>query len=318
MRLLVIGGTVFVGRAVVEAALARGHEVTIFHRGQHGAELFGDAVERIRGDRDRDLDRLGGREWDAVVDTCGFRPEQLEASGEALADAVDTYVFVSTAGVYRDWPDRPIPDEGAPLHDSDVQAYSELKAASERAIEAVLPGRVLHARPGTIVGPYENIGRLPWWLRRMAAGGRVVAPGPPEATTQLIDVRDLAEFLLDGAEQRLAGPFNLVSRPGAIGWGEFLETCREVAGPEAELVWTDPEVIMERVEAPWSALPLWPLPGAAGLFDIGVDKAGLQLRPLRDTVQDTWAWLQEGDLDSWRSEVRATGLDPALERELLE
>src|SRR3954447_13305595 len=159
MRLLVIGGTVFVGRAVVEAALARGDEVTVFHRGEHGRELFPEA-ERILGDRETDLERLRGREWDAVVDTCGFRPEIVGASARALSDAVSRYVFISTAGVYRDWPEQAIADEDAPLHTGADDDYSMLKAACERELEAVLAGRGAQVRPGMISSPPANTSRL--------------------------------------------------------------------------------------------------------------------------------------------------------------
>jgi 2'-hydroxyisoflavone reductase len=322
MRLLVIGGTVFVGRAVVEAALARGDEVTVFHRGRHGRGAFADA-ETILGDRTTDLDRLAGREWDVVVDTCGFRPEHVRASGRALAGAVDRYVFVSTAGVYRDWPLRPVPDEDAPLHTGEDDDYSVLKAACERALEAELPGRVVHARPGSIVGPHENIGRLPWWLDRMARGGRVLAPGPPDAPMQLVDARDLAAFLLGDAAP---GGYSVISPPGAFAWGEFLQTARDVAGRDAELVWTAPERVMAEVtsQETWTTLPMWPAPwpDMPAVYGVGVARAieaGLRIRPLRDTIADTWAWLSgpEGELSPWRSEVRATGLDPERERALL-
>ena len=322
MRLLVIGGTVFVGRAVVEAALARGDHVTIFHRGRHGRGRFDGRADVVLGDRVTDLDRLAGRRWDAVVDTCGFDPAHVAASASRLAGAVDQYVFVSTAGVYRDWPMRPVPDEGAPLHEGDEDDYSVAKAACERAIDAAMPGRAAHVRAGVIVGPYENIGRLPWWLRRMARGGPTLAPAPPEAPVQHIDVRDLADFILRLARERVAGPFNAVSRPGEWSWGELLEACRAATGARAELVWTDPARVAAAVEDAWSELPLWPIPGAAGLYAVGAERArsaGLRIRPIAETVTDTWRWLSgpDGALDDWRSEVRATGLDAQRERALL-
>ena len=315
MKLLVIGGTVFVGRATVEAALARGDEVTIFHRGQHGAELFGE-VERIVGDRRTDLDKLAGRQWDTVVDTCGFEPQDVAASAQALD--VGLYVFVSTAGVYRDWPALPIASEEAPLHQTG-DGYSELKAACERAAEAALPGRVACVRPGVIVGPHENIGRLPWWLQRMERGGRVLAPGPAEAPMQLIDARDLADFMLG-----LSGPgaYNAISPPGAFTWSELLRTARDVVNPEAELVWADGHAVATALDDPWSQLPMWPAPvaGLGSVYGVASDRAeaaGLRTRPLQETITDTWAWLSDGGtLDEWRSELRAVGLDPERERAL--
>src|SRR3954469_6597577 len=229
MRVLTIGGTVFVGRAVVEAALARGADVTVFHRGRHRRDLF-DHVEHVLGDRRTDLDPAAGRAGGGVGDTCGFEPADVAASAGALGGRCERYVFVSTAGVYRDWPQRPVPDERAPVHRSG-DGYSELKAACERAAEAAMPGRVVQVRPGMIVGPHENIGRLPWWLRRMARGGRVLAPGPRDSPIQLVDARDLAAFCLDAAP----GAWNAISAPGAFTWGGFLETARDVAGaPDAE------------------------------------------------------------------------------------
>lgn len=315
MRLLIIGGTVFVGRAVAEAALARGDEVTVFHRGLHGAGVLGEAVETVHGDRTTDdLERLRGRRFDVVVDTCGFEPADVARSVATLS--FGRYVFVSTAGVYADWPVRPVPDESAPLHRSG-DGYSELKAACERE----LPPDAAIVRPGTIVGPHENIGRLPYWLERMARGGDVLAPGTPEPGIQLIDVRDLAEFCLDCEP----GAWNTISRPGAWSWGTFLQTAREVAGaPRTRLRWTDASRVLAAVPEPWGVLPLWPAPldDMRAVFEVGVERAlaaGLVIRPLEDTMADTWAWLQEagGDLGDWRREVQVTGLDPHAEAALL-
>lgn len=313
MRLLVIGGTVFVGRAVVREALDRGHSVTIFHRGEHGADLFEGEVSRIRGDRRQGMRELRGRSFDAVIDTCLFSPNH--------AAPVETghYVFVSTAGVYRDWPAREVNELSAVRTDGDD--YSSLKAACERRLEELYPGRVLHARSGVVVGPHENVGRLPWWLRRMQRGGEVLVPGSPQAPIQLIDVRDLAAFLVMAAERRLAGPYNLVAPPGYAAWGEMIALARRAANPEAKIVWVDRAWIRDRLHDPWDQLPLWPDPALPGLFMIDPSRAisdGLSLRGLGDTVADTWAWLADGGrLDSWRKEVRPSGLDPALEERLL-
>jgi 2'-hydroxyisoflavone reductase len=315
MRLLVIGGTVFVGRAVVEEALGRGADVTVFHRGRNGAELWAGEVEHVLGDRRTDLGRVSGRSWDLVVDTCGFHPADI-----APLDT-ERYVFVSTAGVYRDWADRPVPGEHAPLHGAGA-GYSELTAACERAAEAAMPGRVVHLRPGIILGPHENIGRGPWWLERMARGGRVLAPGPAGAPIQWIDARDLAAFALDAPP----GPWNAISAPGAATWGEFLETARDVAGADGtELVWTDGARVAAAVPDSWGVLPLWPapVPDLAAVYAVGTERAlaaGLRIRPLRETLADTWAWLRAPGRErtAWREEVRVTGLDPADERALLE
>jgi 2'-hydroxyisoflavone reductase len=319
MRLLVIGGTVFLGRAVVAAALDRGHAVTLFHRGLHNPGLFS-AAEHVLGDRTRDLSALRGREWDAAIDTCGFEPEHVGAAARLLADVVGHYGFVSSGSAYRDWPDAPV-DERSPVHTGDEREYGPLKAACERAVEAALPGRALHARAGVIVGPHENVGRLPWWLRRMAAGGEVLAPGPPEAPIQLIDARDLAAWMLDMAEGGRAGAFNAIAPPGSATWGELLGAAREVTGGGAELCWVDAAAVAERVPESWEQLPLWPIPGLAGLYGMSgaqAAEAGLRPRPVGETAADTWAWLAAaGELADWRSEVRATGLPPDRERGLL-
>jgi nucleoside-diphosphate-sugar epimerase len=318
MRLLVIGGTVFVGRHVVADALARGHAVTVFHRGRHGRAP--DAAETLIGDRTSDLSALEDREWDAVIDTCGFAPEDVALTAGALADRAGHYGFVSSGSAYADWPHAPV-SEDSPVFETDEREYGPLKAACERAAEAAMPGRVLVARAGVIVGPHENIGRLPWWLQRLARGGETLAPGPPEAELQLIDARDLAAWMLDMAETGGTGAYNAIAQPGSATWGELLALARDVTGGGAELRWVAPELIEARVEEPWEALPLWPIPSLPGLYGLSAQRAaraGLTPRPLSETVADTWAWLAAGgELDAWRSELRATGLSPEAEAALL-
>jgi nucleoside-diphosphate-sugar epimerase len=319
MRLLVIGGTVFVGRAVVADALARGHAVTIFHRGLHNPDLFPEA-EHLLGDRTCDLSALLGREWDAVIDTCGFEPEHVGAAAELLADRAGHYGFVSSVSVYPD-SDGTLVTERSPVFESEEREYGPLKAACERAAEAAMPGRVLAARAGVIVGPHENIGRLPRWLWRCAEGGEVLAPGPPEAPLQLIDARDLAAWMLDMAEPALGGAYNAIAEPGSATWGELLKGVRAVTGGGAELRWADPAWIEAQVEEPWGELPLWPIPSLPGLYRMSGAAAaatGLAPRPLGETIADTWSWLAAGGtLDDWRTEVRASGLSAEAERRLL-
>lgn len=320
MRLLVIGGTVFLGRAVVAEALARGHVVTIFHRGLHNPDLFPEA-EHLLGDRTRDLSALLGHEWDAVIDTCGFEPEHVGAAAELLAERAGHYGFVSSGSAYRDWPTAPV-TEVSPVFESEEREYGPLKAACEWAAEAAMPGRVLAARAGVIVGPHENIGRLPRWLWRLAEGGEVLAPGPPEAPLQLIDARDLGAWMLDMAETARGGAYNAIAEPGSATWGELLEAVREVTGGAAELRWADPAWIEAQVEAPWDELPLWPIPSLPGLYGMAGARAaaaGLAPRPVGETVADTWAWLAAGGtLGDWRGEVRASGLSAQTERGLLD
>ena len=257
------------------------------------------------------MSALRGREWDAVIDTCGFEPEHVAASAGLLADRVGHYGFVSSVSVYPDSDATPL-TEDAPVFEGEEREYGPLKAACERAAEAAMPGRVLAARAGVIVGPHENIGRLPRWLWRCAEGGEVLAPGPPTAPIQLIDARDLAAWMLDMAEAGRAGTYNATAEPGSATWGELLEAVRAVTGGRAELRWADPAWIEERVADPWDELPLWPIPSLPGLYAMSGARAaaaGLAPRPLAETVADTWAWLSAGGtLDDWRTEMRAGGL----------
>lgn len=319
MRILILGGTVFLGRHVAAAALERGHELTLFTRGRHGADLFPDA-ERLVGDRAGDLSALEGREWDVVVDTSGYEAEHVARSAALLGDA--HLVFVSSCNVYPAWPAEPV-DEGSPVWE-DGDGYGPQKAASERAAEAALPGRVAAVRAGLICGPHDNVFRLPWWVRRIAAGGRVPAPGDPARTVQLIDARDLATWMLDLGERRVAGAFNGTAPPGRTTMGEVLEAAVSATGSGAELEWIPDERLQAAGVEPWTELPLW-LPAAEfpGTWAIGTERAqaaGLRCRPVAETVADVWAWLRgggESELDEWRAEHRPPPMSPARERELL-
>jgi 2'-hydroxyisoflavone reductase len=292
MRLLVLGGTTFAGRAVVEAAVARGWAVTTFNRGR-GAWAH-PAAERILGDR---LDPatfapLKRGAWDAVVDTWQGAPSATVAIASVLAERVERYAYVSSCSVYAP-PPRPGADEGAPLVDGDGDEYPDRKRGSEQAVEAAFGDRALFLRLGLLLGPREDVGRLPFWLTRLAAGGDVVAPGPPDLPLQFIDARDLAAFALDATAAGLGGPYNTVSRRGHATMRTLLEAARDVTGGGARLVWTPPEEIDEE---PWDELPIWLPPDHeyAALHDIGVEKAhaaGLATRPMEATVADTWAWL---------------------------
>jgi 2'-hydroxyisoflavone reductase len=323
MRLLVIGGTVFVGRAVVDVALARGHDVTIFHRGRTGGAVH-DGVAHVHGDRATDLGRVAGVEWDAVIDTCGFDGPTAAAAAEALSD-VGHYGFVSSVSVYRDWPSAPVDEDAAVKEEGSEDAYGAGKVAAERALAGVFGDRLAVTRPGLIVGPHENIGRLPFWLRRVARGGEVLAPGDPDEGRQWVDARDLAAFSLDLAEQGVGGTFDVVAPPGSFTMRELLETCRSVTGSDATFTWRPARAIVAAGIEPWTGLPLW-------LWDADEDcsftwslpaararSAGLRTRPMTDTVADTWAWLQSGVEEevAWRSEYAVGELDPERERAAL-
>ena len=314
MRTLILGGTVFLGRHVAAEALARGHDLTIFTRGLHGGI---DGAEHLIGDRTGDLSALEGREWDVVIDTSGYDAEHVKRSSALLGAA--HLVFVSSVNVYPAWPEEAVDEDSAVWEEGDD--YGAQKAESERVAEAAMPGRVTAVRAGLICGPHDNVFRLPWWVRRIAAGGRVPAPGDPGRTVQLIDARDLAAWMLDLGERRVAGAFNGTAPPGRTTMGEVLEAAVAATGSGAELVWTPDERLLEAGVEPWTELPLW-LP-AAGTWNVGTERAqaaGLRCRPVADTVADVWAWLRdggEGELDAWRSEHRPPPMSSRREHELI-
>jgi 2'-hydroxyisoflavone reductase len=332
MKLLVLGGTKFLGRHVVETALARGDEVTIFNRGLHNAELFPE-VEKLRGDRDGGLEVLRGRRWDAVVDTSGYVPRVVRASAEGLADSVDFYVFVSSISVYSDF-SRPN-DEGSPtatLADETVEevtgeAYGALKALCERAAEAAMPGRVLSVRAGLIVGPYDPTGRFTYWTERVARGGEVLTPAPRERQVQFVDARDLSEWILRMADARRAGVFNAAGPDYALTMGEFLEACREACESDARFTWVGEQFLADNGVEPWGNLPLW-IPESAESHRYFLASnceraraAGLTFRPVAETARDTLAWQRAGSpgiVADASNSVQAHTLKPERERELLD
>jgi 2'-hydroxyisoflavone reductase len=321
MRLLVLGGTKFLGRAVVDAALARGDEVTLFNRGQTGTELFPE-VEKLRGDRDGDLVALENREWDAVIDPSGYVPRIVRDSAELLRGSVGHYVFVSSGSVYSD--PQPGFDETAPTEElsepdsEDVMAhYGALKAACERVVSEVFPDAHTNVRSGLIVGPHDPTGRFTYWPLRVAAGAELLAPAPPERAVQFIDVRDLAEWMVEACDKRHVGTFNATCE--TLSFSDLLAACGD-----AEPVWVSDEFLLEHGVEPFSELPLW-IPGSEAAFLQGdVSKAvaaGLRFRPPDVTARDTLAWAQDAGeqlvTDRGLRQGRA-GLDPTREAELLE
>jgi 2'-hydroxyisoflavone reductase len=316
VRLLILGGTKFLGRATVEEALARGHEVTLFNRGETNPELFPEA-ERLRGDRTTDLERLRGREWDAVIDPSGFLPGVVRASAELLADSAGHYLFVSSISAYADLAGPN--DEGSPLAElgempddrmlEDYGNYGALKVLCELAVESFGERHAI-VRPGLIVGAHDPTGRFTYWPHRVARGGEVLAPAPPERRVQFIDVRDLGPWLVDLSERGATGAYN-ATHPGRS-WGEVLETCREAAGSDATFTWVPDTFLVERGVGEWMELPMWiEAAGEAGIHEADVSRAiaaGLSFRPLDETVRDTLELA---------GTTPDTGLTPEREAELL-
>lgn len=332
MKLLVLGGTKFLGRHVVEAALARGDEVTIFNRGLHNAELY-EGVEKLRGERDGGLEVLRGRRWDAVVDTSGYVPRVVRASAELLADAVDLYVFVSSMSVYADFSSPN--DEGSPtatLADGSAEeltgeTYGALKALCERAADDALQGRALSVRAGLIVGPYDPTGRFTYWTERVARGGEVLAPAPRERQIQFVDARDLSEWMLRMIDARRAGVFNAAGPDYVLTMEGFLEACREACETDARFTWMGEQFLLDKGVEPWGNLPLW-IPESAEHQRYFLAEncerafaAGLTFRPVADTARDTLAWQRAGSpgiVTDAPNSVQAHTLKPERERELLE
>jgi 2'-hydroxyisoflavone reductase len=322
VKLLVLGGTQFLGRHIAAEALERRHQLTLFTRGRTRPGLF-PAAEHLTGDRDGGLHALRGGSWDVVVDCSGYLPRVVADSARLLAAAVERYVFISSVSVYPDY-SRPGVDESAAVatiedetvEQIDEHTYGPLKALCERAVEEALPGRALVIRPGLIVGPDDPTDRFTYWPVRIAGGGRVLAPGDPSAPAQWIDVRDLAAFVVDQAEHRSTGVVNAVGPAQPATLGELLDTCvRELAPPDTELCWVDDAFLADQEVEPWSDLPLYlgGDPSMIGFEQISGDRAraaGLRHRPVADTVRDTLAWHRQDD-----GEVARWGFKLSRERE---
>lgn len=337
MRLLVLGGTRFLGRAIVDEAMGRGYDVTTFSRGVSGHPRPG--AEALHGDRTSraDLRLLADRDWDGVIDTSVIAPAHVGAAARLLAGHVGHYSYVSSLSVYQDRPAE-LTTEDSPVLDCPPDAvgtmqtlgYGELKAGSERAVQQAMPGRNLIARPGLIVGPHENIGRLPWWLARIARGGPVLAPGSPDSMLRMTDARDLAAWLIDNTRRGIHGVVN-VPGPDDTTFGDLLTACAQVTAPQRgdglELRWVADQVLLAAGVSPWMELPMWApdLPEFAGIWQVAGDRAmrtGMRYRPLLDTVSDTWHWLLQDAASRDRpvsgfDRMPEIGLDPAREREIL-
>jgi len=293
--------------------------VTLFNRGQTNPELFPEA-EKLRGDRDRDLSALEGREWDAVIDPSGFVPRVVRDSTELLRGSVGHYVFVSSGSVYAE-PYVPGYDESAstveledPASEDVMQDYGALKAACEEVVREVFPDVHTNVRAGLIVGPHDGSGRYTYWPLRASLGGAVLAPGPPDRLTQFIDVRDLGGWMVDACERRHTGTFNATGEPVAL--ATALETCGI-----SEPVWVDEDFLLEQSVGPWMELPLWVASNEAAFLQMSVAKAvasGLAFRPLEETARDTLAWARGAGAELVTETPYGTaGLDPAREAELL-
>jgi nucleoside-diphosphate-sugar epimerase len=337
MRLLILGGTWFLGRALGELALSSGWSVTTFNRGVSAAHL--PDVQAVHGDRERseDLVRLAEHgPWDAVIDTIGYVPNQVLTAANALAPVVGRYVFVSSVNVYTGWPNEPLNDD-SPVFDCPPDAdetfgadlgyagqYGALKAGCENAVvHAVGEQRVVVLRPGVILGPREYVGRLTWWLARAARGGQLLVPGPADRPIQPVDVRDVAAFALTCAKGEGHGSFNVTAPIGRSTFAELVDTCVAVTDNGTQPVWTDPDWLVERGVQQWTELPLWRTHRGVWAVDSSrAAAAGLSCRPLRDTVIETWSWMTAGGSavtgEGEAGRAADHGIPADRERELLE
>ena len=318
MRILVLGGTKFLGRALVDAALGTGHVVYLFNRGRTNPDLY-PGLETIRGDRRTDATKLRGRPFDAVVDVAGMAPEDVTPTVQALRGSVERYLFISTVSVYADHSVPQVEGQRVLVQaegQAPGDAYGAAKAAAEQVVQAAFGKGALVVRPGLIVGPHDPTDRFAYWPRRMARGGEVLAPGGPDHPAQFIDVRDLAAWVIRAAEDGIGGVFNATGLPTTL--GQVLACCQAVVRAEpSTLVWIpDPELLAAGV-SPWMGVPLWiALPGWEAASAVNVDRAlsaGLSFRPLEDTLRDTLAW----DLARGGPPPGAEGLSASREQELL-
>ena len=324
MNLLIIGGTRFLGLHLVDSALGRGHSLTLFNRGKSNPGLFPE-LETIQGDREHDIAKLSARTWDAVIDTCGYVPRIVRLSAAGLEQSVGRYVFISSISVFANFSKVGM-DESDPvgkLEDESVEeitgeTYGPLKALCEKVVQDIYAERALIVRPGLIVGPNDPTDRFTYWPVRVARGGDVLAPEKPEVPVQIVDVRDLSDFIIKLIEEKASGIYNATGPDYELTFGDMLEKCRQVADSDANIRWAGVEFLNQNNVAPWSDIPVWVPDTAedAGFSRFDVSKAigaGLHFRPLQETVRDTLHWANTRPAEyEWRA-----GLKPEREQELL-
>ncbi len=322
MDLLFVGGTRFVGRAMAEVALGRGHRVALLHRGRSSPETLAGA-DHLLADRDSDLSVLAGRHFDATIDVCAYLPGQVRHLAEALDGRGGHHVFISTMSVYADTDEPGLTESGAlvSLEDPTVEevtgeTYGGLKVLCEEAAQASYGDALTVVRPTYVVGPHDPTGRFTWWVRRIARGGEVLGPGPADSPIQLVDARDMAEWTVSLAEQGVSGAFNGVNTEPPFGFGDMLDTIVDAVAPAGTRVtWVDGGWLVEQGES-YSSLPMWPEGGYEWLMASDPSAAfgtGLTPRSLAETVTDTLTWIQSTEAP----EVEGVGISPEREAELL-
>ncbi|HEY9676704.1 MAG TPA: NAD-dependent epimerase/dehydratase family protein [Drouetiella sp.] len=323
MHILIIGGTVFLGRHLVLQALAAGHKVTTLNRGSHNLPEQLD-VEKLIDDRTKDLDSLSGKKFDAVIDTCGYDEPTVAHSVDILKDKVDSYVFISTISVYCDFlkaglsENDPIQYSGDTASAEHGRAYGQKKSDCEKMLLAKLGEKALIVRPGIICGSYDPTDRFTYWVERIEKGGKVIAPGQPSRAVQFIDVRDLTRWIIELVERKAHGVYNATGPRSRLSFGDFLAECIRTTGSDAEITWVSDQFLLDEKIQPFVDLPFWlpeNLKEYEHLMEINCDKAyadGLKISPLAETIKTTATWNKERPVKK-----RAAGLDPEMEQSLL-
>ncbi|TGA97608.1 NAD-dependent epimerase/dehydratase family protein [Sporolactobacillus shoreae] len=323
MRILILGGTVFLGRHLAEIAKKRGHSMTLFNRGHH-PEVFSD-IEQLHGDRDGDLEVLKNRRWDAVIDTSGYVPRIVRQSAQLLSQLTDHYTFISSISVYQDFSKSNITEQAevGKLDDEAVEDigkdnYGPLKALCESVVQEVMPGRSLVIRPGLIVGPHDPTDRFTYWAWRIRKGGTVLAPGNPEAPVQWIDVRDLASWILDMVEKKQTGVYHATGPKEPLTMKAFLESSVTSLSSQTQLQWAEEDFLLKQDVGYWMEMPLWipekeNMSGFQMVDNRKAVKAGLLFRPIQETIRDTAEWASGRPSDyEWRA-----GMSAEREQEIL-
>lgn len=337
MKILIIGGTKFLGRHLIDSALQNKHEITLFNRGKNYSDEEIPKTEQIHGDRNFDLEKLNGRKFDAVIDTCGYLPQTVRKSAEFFADKAGQYVFISSGSVYADGmkADYDETAETAKLSEKEREkfenfdtkqelnglvlgeSYGALKILCEEAAERAMPNRVLNVRAGMIVGAFDWTDRFAYWVMRISKGGTILAPGKPENFVQLIDAKDLSDWIIKAVEENVTGIFNVTSKSLDLTFGKMLDEIKDATQSDAEFIWADEKFLTENNVAPWSEMPFY-LPesdeAAKNFLTMNVDKAlakGLKFRPLKETILETLNWRKAQDF-----EMKA-GISAEREKELI-
>lgn len=323
LKILILGGTSFLGPHLVEELQEQGHEVTIFNRGTQDTSLLTD-VETLQGNRDGDLNALTNRWWDTIIDTSGYLPRLVEASSKLLSKATNHYTFISTISVYENFHSLNI-DESYPLAKLEDEAneeinektYGALKASCEGVIERYFPNHFLVIRPGLIVGPRDPTNRFAYWPLRILDGGEILAPGLPTQNLQFIDVRDLAKWIVAMVERQETGFYNATGPGGSLSFEEFLKTCSQISKKDVSLIWISEDFLIEHGVQDWTELPLWlsgkrKMPGFLNVDARKAIQAGLTFRPLTQTISATIDWEKQN-----RKDDTQIGIDRKKEKELL-